>query len=102
MRKYYIGILLVILATSYIVQREQILKRIYAMRDRPSVQAVITEKPKAKKPEQQVEILAYPAPGDQPVSPYPYIPPTEWQPTIITPDLGPPPTPAPTYNSWGD
>ena len=107
MSKIVIGFVMIILATSYLVQRERIIERVNAMLERERVVAVAeTEKPKVEKPKQteqpQVELLPYPAPGDQPISPYPYAPPTEWQPTIITPDLGPLPTPAPTFDPWSD
>ena len=101
MKRLIIVLLLAILFSSYFAQQDQLLRRLrlYLAEGFSPSPAVVIDKPKpVQKPEQQVENLAYPAPGDQPVSPYPYIPPTEWQPTIITPDLGSTPTLAPSYS----
>ena len=98
MKRILIGVLLVILGTSYIVQKEVILKRILALRDLPRHYIVITEEPKVSKP--QVELMAYPAPEDT----WPYIPPPDYshETPLPTPDLSILPTPAPTMNPWGD
>lgn len=95
MKRILIGVLLVILATSYIVQREQIIKRINALRDRQVEQVVVTEKAKVRQPQQQVELLAYPPPEES----WPYVPPPDYShetPTSPLDLLPPPPTLAPT------
>ena len=100
MKRILIGVLLVILGMSYIVQKELIIKRILAMRDRPGHYIVITEKPKARQPQQEVELMAYPAPKES----WPYIPPPDYshETPLPTPDLSILPTPAPTMNPLGD
>jgi hypothetical protein len=101
MKKVLIGILMVFLAMSFIVQKEHILKELGApLTDRMQpASAVIQEKPKAHRP-QRVELMAYPAPGD-PLPPYPAPSlPTRTPLPTFTPL--PYPTPGPTMNPWGD
>ena len=104
MKRILIGSLLVILATFYIVQRQQIIDYITSLSSE-SQQVVVeeVEKPKAKKVKQEVELLGYPAPPtDEPLFGYP---PPDNSPThtpFPTPTQRPTPTYAPTMNPWDD
>lgn len=102
MKRAIIGILLIIIATSLIVQKEHVIKELSASfteRMQPSP-AVVQDKPKHK-PRQDVELMGYPAPPDEPLLPYPapYIPTRTPLPTFTPLPF---PTPAPTMNPWGD
>ncbi len=93
MKKIPIWIILVILGTSYIVQMELVFRQL----DRQDVvqQVEVTERPKAKEPRQDVELLAYPPPEES----WPYVPPPDYShetPTSPLELLPPPPTLAPT------
>ena len=102
MKRILIGVLLVILGTSYIVQKELVIKRILILHDKPRHYIVITEKPKVSKPRQEVELMAYPAPPDEQLPPYP---PPDSSPIRTTQPTPTPlilPTLAPTMNPLGD
>ena len=100
MKRILIGVLLVILGMSYIVTREHVLKELSApITDRMQPIEVI-ESVKVNKPQQEVELMAYPAPEES----WPYIPPPDYshETPLPTPDFSILPTPAPTLNPWGD
>lgn len=61
MKRILIGLLLIILGTSYVIQRQQIIEYIASLSSEKQQQTIIvevTEKP--KKAKQEVELLAYP------------------------------------------
>jgi hypothetical protein len=100
MKRLFVGILLVILATSYFVQKEHILKGLERtlVESLQPAPAIVQEKPKPK-PRQDTELMAYPAPGE-PLLPYPApLSPIRTPLPTATIIL---PTPAPTMNPWGD
>jgi hypothetical protein len=101
MKKITVGLLLVFLAMSFIIQKEHVIKELGAPlteRMRPAPTDVV-EKHKPR-PQQSFERLAYPAPGDLPPPyPAPYIPTRTPLPTFTPLPF---PTPAPTMNPWGD
>lgn len=101
MKRILIGVLLVVLATSYMVQKEHVLKELSAPLTE-QMRPVLTETmamPKVRK-SQEVELMAYPAPGDEPLPPYP-APNIPTRTPLPTPTLVYP-TPGPTMNPWGD
>ena len=90
MKRILIGLLLVTLVTFYIVQKKQIQDYLASIlpRDRLMEQAI----PQVKRLQQDVELLAYPPPPDEPLPPYP---PPDNSPTR-TPFPSPTPRPTPT------
>jgi len=103
MKRILIILLLVVLTTSYIVQKQHVIKNLGTQSLQELMRPVIVEemeKKDAKQLKQEVELLAYPPPPDEPLFPYP---PPDSSPTRIpfpTPTLRPTPTYAPTMNPW--
>ena len=90
-------VLLIVLGTSYFVQKEFVLKNLKGSlteRMQPAPE-VIQDQPKAQQAD-QFDMLAYPSPEDD----WPYIPPPDYshETPLPTPDLSILPTLAPTMN----
>jgi len=98
MKRILIGLLLIFLATSYIAQKEHVIKNLEdSITSRLSLIIVIeTKEPKAHPP-RAIEQLAYPPPEEA----WPYIPPPTYTP-YPTRTPRPLPTLAPTMNPWDD
>jgi len=101
MKRIILAFLLIFLATSYIAQKEHVIKNLEeSIISRLSLIVVIeTKEPKAHPP-RAIEQLAYPPPEEA----WPYIPPPDYshETPIPTPDLSILPTPAPTMNPLDD
>jgi len=94
MKRLLVGVMLVLLGTSYIVQKEHVLKGLgSSLTERmtnPTSTAVVKEG----------SAMAYPAPPEES---WPYVPPPDYshETPLPTPDLSILPTPAPTMNPEG-
>jgi uncharacterized protein YxeA len=104
MKRILIGLLLVILATSYIVQQQHIIEKIEVQLESQSLQEQVVEKEitKAKKPRQNINSEAYPPPPDEPLLPYPAPDNSPTRTPLPTPTRRPTPTYAPTMNPLDD
>ena len=96
MKRILIGILLVVLGTSYFVQKEFVLKNLKGSLTERMVSPTSTEVTKVR----QDSAEPYPAPEDD----WPYIPPPDYsnETPLPTPDLSILPTLAPTMNPLDD
>ena len=115
MKRILIGLLLVILATSYIVQNKNIIEshKFQSIRERMLMIVegiIVTPKPTSQSPIQdlserghEIDLVGYPPPPtDKPYFPPPYPAPGDSPTQTPYPTLTPRPTPtyAPTRNPW--
>ena len=97
MKRIIISVLLIILGTSYFVQKEHVLKNLSSSLTERMTSPTATAVVKVS----QDSIMPYPAP---PEASWPYVPPPDYshETPLPTPDLSVLPTPAPTMNPLDD